>query len=444
MTAIRSEASTTARFSVSGKAPQPLELGYQALLDGRAVIQRLAREFPAVAADLIEIAARVYAVDRLAARPGKREMRLGATWARDLWLEMPVREPQLWNANADRLTELLAWLTDDRWDIAFFQMPVGRGPLDQSQGFLFDTVPTGASPVLFSGGLDSGVGLAAHLLHSDAVAISVDTNNWMQHVQKRVLQHLSTVSGHSCVPLRYRISMRASGVESSQRSRGLLFLATGIATSWTLGEDRLRVFENGIGAINLPYLRSQFGSQATRSMHPRTLRLAEGLAEAISRKPFRIDAPSLTVTKAQAIRTAPPIADTALALTVSCDTGFSARVRYHAPCGICTSCLLRRQALHAAGRADLDEAVSYRTRSPAGSATLQAMLWQVARLRACLARRDSWLGLVSEFPEVLDTAPLSPVEVVNLYRSYVQEWDGLEGASGMQGQLWQWGRTAAL
>jgi 7-cyano-7-deazaguanine synthase in queuosine biosynthesis len=443
MISLSSQACTTARFAVPGEAPRPLQLGCHALLDGRATIKRLARELPAVAADLIEIAARVYAVDRLVPRPGLREMRAGSTWARNLWLEMPVREPQLWDAHAGRLTELLAWLTDDNWNLEFFQLPEGTGPLDESQGFLFDTVPTGSAPVLFSGGLDSGAGLAAHLMHGDAVAISVDTNNWMQHVQQRVLQNLSTGFEHTCVPLRYRVSVRASSVESSQRSRGLLFLAAGIATAWALRQDRLRVFENGIGAINLPYLRSQFGSQATRSMHPRTLRLAEDLAAAISRKPFHVDAPALTVTKAHAIRMAPAIADPALALTVSCDTGFSARVRHHAPCGVCTSCLLRRQALHAAGRADLDAAASYRTSSPAGSAALQAMLWQVARLRTGLAQPDPWLGLVSEFPEVLDTAPLAPTEVINLHRSYVQEWEGLEGTSEISGQLWQQGGTAA-
>jgi hypothetical protein len=51
--------------------------------------------------------------------------------------------------------------------------------------------------------------------------------------------------------------------------------------------------------------------------------------------------------------------------------------------------------------------------------------------------------LVSEFPEILDTATLTPTEVANLYRSYVQEGEGLEGASGIGAQLWERGGTAA-
>jgi 7-cyano-7-deazaguanine synthase in queuosine biosynthesis len=441
MTADRSQISTTARFAVPGAPLQPVQFGYQALLDGSAVINRLARELPPVAADLMEIAATVYVVDQQVARPRRQDLDAGSTWARELRVEIPVRQPELWNAHGSSLADLLAWLTDDTWTLTFTRRDGGAGPLDVSQGFLFDTIPDGAAPVLFSGGLDSGAGLATYLASADAVAVSVDTNNWMQHVQQRVLRELNTVSRHACVPLRYRVSARGQkhAAESSQRSRGLLFLAAGITTAWTLRHDRLQVFENGIGAINLPYVRSQFGSQAPKAMHPRTLRMAQSLASAVSGRPFRIDAPGMTATKAQLIRRAPAAADRALAGTVSCDTGFSARVPHHAPCGTCTSCILRRQALHAAGKARLDAGAGYRASSLEKSLGLQVMRWQESRLRDCLGQPDPWTALISEFPELLDTAPLTPTEVVGLYRSYVQEWQDLPEAFRLQ-----IGRTAAL
>jgi hypothetical protein len=439
----RSPAATlVATFAIRGQPPKSLHLSCQALVDGHSVTRRLARAFPSIAADLIEIAARIYAIDRLVERPTDPALRSGSSWGRDLRVEMPVRSPRLWNNHVDRLTELLAWLTDDSWSLEFSRLSEGAGPLDESQGYLFEMVPRGSIPVLFSGGLDSAAGLAVGLADSDVVAISVDTNNWMQHVQQRVLKELRALYPRECVPLRYRVSVGASGVESSQRSRGLLFLAVGIATSWALRQNRLRVFENGIGAINLPYLRSQFGSQATRSMHPRTLWLAEQLAAAVGSRPFRIETPTLAATKAQVVSAAPISADSALALTVSCDTGFAARVRQHAPCGICTSCLLRRQALHAAGKANLDAAASYRASAPERSVAFQAMMWQVARLRTCLAQPDPWIAMVSEFPELLDTAPLAPTDVVSLYRSYVREWQGLHTTSWTSGQLERGGEGA--
>lgn len=437
--AARSQASSTAIFTAPGRPPQPVELGYQALLDGKAVVHRLARELPPAAADLIEIATTVYAVDQMVTRPRRQQLDSGASWARELRVEIPVRLPDAWNAHADGLAELLAWLTDDSWELAFTQRTGRPGSLDAHRGFLFATIPHGAAPVLFSGGLDSTAGLAAWLTRADAVAVSVDTNNWMQHVQQAVLRELNAVSEHRCVPLRYRVSMRGQkhAAESTQRSRGLLFLAVGIATAWTLGHDRLQVFENGIGAINLPYTLSQFGSQAARAVHPKTLRMTQELASAISDCPFRIDAPGMTLTKAQLIRMASAAADGALAGSVSCDTGFSARVREHAPCGACTSCLLRRQALHAAGKAHLDTGAAYRPSSAEDSFALQAMLWQVSRLRACLDREDPWPRLVLQYPELLDATPLTPAEVIDLYRSYVRE-------CGEVPEALQIGRTAAL
>lgn len=439
MATVRSQASSTAIFTVPGHPPQPVELGYQAVLDGKSVVHRLARELPPAAADLIEIATTVYTVDQMVTRPRGQQLDSGASWARELRLEIPVRMPDAWNAHAGGLSELLAWLTDDNWELGFSQRSGRLGSLDAHRGFLFSTIPDGAAPVLFSGGLDSAAGLAVWLAKADAVAVSVDTNNWMQHVQQAVLRELSTVSAHRCVPLRYRISRRGQrhAAESTQRSRGLLFLAVGIATAWTLGHDRLQVFENGIGAINLPYTLSQFGSQAAKAVHPRTLRMAQELASVIGDRPFRIDAPAMTLTKAQLIGMAPAAADGALASSVSCDTGFSARIPKRPPCGACTSCLLRRQALHAAGKPHLDAGTAYRVTSLEDSFALQVMLWQVSRLRACLDRADPWPDLVLQFPELLDATPLTPTEVVDLYRSYVREWDECPAAL-------QIGRTAAL
>jgi len=420
------------QFGVAGGERRPLRMGYNAHLDGRAVVCRLARQLPVEAADLMEIAAMAYAADRMVPRPGERAMLDGSGWGRRLWLQIPVRTPRLWNSVAGRLAGLMGWLTHDDWDLAFCQLAGGAGPLDESQGFLFDTVPGGSAPALFSGGLDSALGLAHDLQDGDSVAISVHTNYCMQSVQQRVIRELTKDSARSCMHLQYRVSLHERDRENSQRTRGLLFLAAGIATAWGLGQDRFRVFENGVGAINLPSLRSQYGPQATRSMHPRTLWLAEGLASAISGRPFRIEAPFLRSTTAEALGSVPEIKTSDIAATVSCDTGFAARVPGHSQCGACTSCLLRRQSLHASGRPDADAATSYRTRSPAATDSLKAMVWQLERLRDSLGKQDPWHGLVSEFASILDVGPLASTEVIRLYGAYAQEWDAVERIFGLR------------
>ncbi len=427
-------------FRFPGSERRPLRLGYEAQLDGRAVIGRLSRDLPPVAADLLELAAMVHAADRLAPRPSERERSDGSGWGRQLWLQVPVRNPSLWNSVTEQLTGLLGWLTDDVWTIEFSQLAHDAGPLDNRQGFLFNTVPRGSPLALFSGGLDSALGLAQDLRSSGAVAVSVHTNNRMKAAQRRVVRALDGGTSTSCVQLQYRVSLREPERENSQRTRGLLFLATGIATAWTLGQDRLRVYENGIGAINLPYLRSQEGSQATRSMHPRTLRMAEGLASAVSGRSFQVEAPYLLLTKAEAVRAVPEIDASIIAAAVSCDTAFAARVPGAAQCGTCTSCLLRRQALIAGGRSDADEVTRYRTRSPAGTSSLAAMTWQLERLRDCLNTADQWQGIVSEFPPIMDVERIAPAQLTRLYGAYVREWGVLDLASfGLRGD-----RSAAL
>lgn len=417
-------------FSADSGDYRPLRLGYEAWLDGSAVIGRLARELPPHAADLIEIAAMAYAADRLARRKADRDTADGSGWGRHLRLQIPVRRPDLWADAAGELAELLGWLTHDDWALNFCQVSPGAGSLDHPQGFLFDMVPDGSPAALFSGGLDSALGLARDL-ELDPVAVSVYTNSRMRATQRNVFYQICG-GGSRCVHLQYRVSLHEAGCENSQRTRGLLFLAAGIGTAWGLGQDRLRVYENGVGAINLPYLRSQHGPQATRSMHPHTLWLAERLASKVSGRPFRIDSPFLLSTKTEAVRSVPQISTETVAATVSCDAGFAARVADARQCGTCTSCLLRRQALLAAGRFDADVATRYRTRNPGDSEGLTAMTWQLDRLASALADRVPWHGLISEFPPALDTSPLAPAEVVRLYRAYVREWEAVGPEFGLR------------
>jgi 7-cyano-7-deazaguanine synthase in queuosine biosynthesis len=412
-------------------------------LSGHAVVDRLSRALPGLAADLLEIAASIHAIDRLVPRPTERQRPAGATWARSLWADIPVREPDRWRQQIPLLTRLLHWLTDDDWSVEFSQLQSGAGVLDTPQQFLFDTVPDGAVPVLFSGGLDSAAGLALELAHSDAVGISVHTNGWMCRVQQRVLAALNETSHHQCVPLRYRISVR-KGTETSQRSRGLLFLAAGVATAWAVHQDHLRVFENGIGAVNLPYLRSQQGAQATKAVHPLTLRMVQDLASAVSNRPFVIDGPAIALTKAELLRCTPSTARKALGLTVSCDVGFAARVPEHKACGACTSCLLRLQSLSAAGLTDLLPVNIQERRGHDREFNLNAMIWQVTRMQACLDSPEPWRAMVSEFPELIEVTSLTQQEVVRLYRAYAEEWGSNGDAVRSHGLARRESRTVAL
>lgn len=414
---------------------QRIRFGYDARLDGTPIVDSLSCELPPLAADLLEIAASVYAIDRSVRRPRQSGVIARAGWGRKLFARIPVRSPERWQAHDKHLIELLEWLTDDKWELVF--EPADNVSLSVRQGYLFDTVPKSAVPALFSGGLDSASGLANELTTNNVLAISVSTNSWMTHVQDRVLASLQSISEHTVTHLRYRINLVKKSDEASQRSRGFLFLAVGVATAWWAGRDRLRFFENGVGAINLPYLRSQLGAEATRSAHPKTLFLMETLVRAVSGGLFSIEAPYFTMTKAQLVGMTPQLSERALSQTVSCDTGFSNRVPNHEPCGICTSCLLRRQAVLASGRTAVDQYQAYRKGPVADHRDFKAMLWQASRLASCLNRSDPWEGLVDEFPEVLDAVPfLRPDDLVTLFCGYSREWQGIARSLGVNPLTW--------
>jgi hypothetical protein len=194
------------------------------------------------------------------------------------------------------------------------------------------------------------------------------------------------------------------------------------------------VFENGIGAYNLPYVRSQIGPMATRAMHPRTLGLFARLVSLLTDRPFIVTNPSLWLTKAELLSRVSDADSEALVSSVSCDSGFASRVGAGALCGRCTSCLLRRQSLLAAGLAAVDAAGDYRLDVCAGQPShlpeLDAMVWQVVRLREALADSRPWTRLVRAFPELLD-APATVLEdgrtqLVRLYRAYCAEWSAVQ------------------
>lgn len=418
---------TTATYWPAG-LHQPSELlrwGADLRLDDRWAVGRL--DLSDAAADLLEVASTIYATDRLVPRGPWRRSGYGSDWRRAMRVRIPVRDISAWHGVRRHLAAMLSWLTDDDWTLEF---AAGQGPLTKLQQPLLPVPLSDVDVLLFSGGLDSTAGLARDLSGAvrDVVAVSVYTNSRMQVLQREIVGVLNRTAHRRALPVQYQVQLGLDDRENTQRSRGFLFLAAGVASAWALGRDRLRVHENGIGAINLPYLRSQVGSQATRAVHPRTVTMMEQLARQLSGHPFTIETPHLEMTKAELVRACSPVADGALSRSLSCDYGFATRIPGTRPCGACTSCLLRRQALHAAGRSDLDRDVNYRTNDLVGPNRdgLSAMLWQLGRLRRCLSQPDVWGRLVAEFPQVVCVPPrLGPESLTRLYGAYVDEWEDL-------------------
>lgn len=244
------------------------------------------------------------------------------------------------------------------------------------------------------------------------------------------------------VPFHLALPEEAWPEETTQRARGFGHLMLGAVGSVLSGSDTLNVHENGVGAINLPYIGAEFGARMSKAMHPIALAEAATWFSAYLGHPFRIVSTALGLTKAQASRT---IIEADLgglvADSFSCD-GFQ-RVTDQHQCGVCTSCLMRRQSIYASGLSGFDSPERYRYDITNPDVYipnyhlvgLRLMLDQLSVLDRCLAADDPWRALVHRFPSLSELEAraadwrdvggpnLPSTALPSMYAAYLKEWE---------------------
>jgi 7-cyano-7-deazaguanine synthase in queuosine biosynthesis len=421
-------------------------------VDDESIVRPFGGVLEPALADWVDIALMTYVADRLAPRRDPKSQQRAYQWARRIHLKLPVRLPDLWSAPhvAGKLSALLNHFTDDEWHLEFAgRRGWGRPP---RQGYLFASPPSlPALAALQSGGLDSFAGAARHLADmagNSFVFISGATNRRQRSAQREQVRALARRFGrevcHVTIPFGIDWNGQShKGIEeSSQRTRGFLFSTVGAAAAVAAGASGLHFYENGIGAINLPYNATQLGTSNSRAVHPLSLLLMSDFAETLLGRPFVFRNPFLFRTKGEMCRH-PAVRAVAeyIPATFSCD-GFPVQAKGKPQCGSCTSCLLRRLSLHAAGLIDFDPATRYvcNLLDPATKASerqlqnLRAMEWQYAKIVHRLRARPPWQSLVKEFYDlealaaefasrgIADHARTSR-SVLRLYNAYAAEWE---------------------
>ncbi len=406
---------------------------------------------PPHCADLIDVAVAVYVADRVCRRHPHKAPRTSGLWQRRIHVELPLREPERWSRDAlgATLADLLGDLTDDVWSFTFVLRRGDAARQSESQRSLFlDMPPPPASAALFSGGLDSLAGLVARLAERPTETLVLfcgRTNRRIGVPQRELLNLVTREFGQRVRPVAvgFGLSGRRRRAfdheETSQRTRGFVFQAFGAVAAKMAGLDRLDVFENGVGAINLPYTDAQLGSQSTRATHPVTLRRMSALLSGVFRAPFTVSLPFALITKGELCDSLRDAGLGALARrSVSCD-GYPQRNSKADQCGVCPSCVLRRQSLHHAGLIDEDPKSLYvhdvyDASAPDAFArrfSLRAMGGQVHHLRRALNSARPWEALTIIYPD-LEEAAEALVDagrgdevrdaLVALYRRYCDEW----------------------
>jgi 7-cyano-7-deazaguanine synthase in queuosine biosynthesis len=353
---------------------------------------------------------------------------------------------------ADRLSlrEVLNYYTDDDWDFEFSPLNT-FDRLNAVNNKLL--LPPNNSPrvALFSGGLDSFAGIAQQFFNdnqSSFILVSGATNNRQDYQQRQQIKKLRKQSpSNEIIHHTIDFGFNWNGAEhpkeeNSQRTRGFVFTTLGAVTALNAGVNVLEIYENGIGAINLPYDKSQVGTMSSRGVNPLSLLRMERFIQKLTKQDFQIKNLYLFQTKGEmcqheAVRN---LAE-AIPLTFSCD-GFPVRTAGKPQCGTCTSCLLRRLSLETANLINLDNGNSYLTdlASPFTNLSsfqlndLSVMEWQYQTLKTCLATENCWQSLVIEYPilqtivsELITHKNLGSEDIQNkillLYSQYCAEWE---------------------
>lgn len=402
---------------------------------------RVQQEFPSIIADLIDLAVAIHATDRLTSQHLRKEQTR-------ICVVLPVRHPELLSATSfqRKLSNLLEWATGSRW-LFDFRKRLDSGRIIEQQPLLSSTEPYVGEVTLWSGGLDALAGLYTRLKISHDVPFMLfgtGSNNNVYARQGQVFQALKPSFPnrlHLCrVPIRFSES-NLHQKNNISRARGVVFTLLGAACAYLMGQQVLCLYENGIGAINLPYRKSAVGLDHTRSVHPLTLlKVSDTISELLGEE-FKLHNPFLFWTKAEMCKALvedrridlPP-------LTQSCD---SPHRKQPIQCGYCSSCILRKQALAASTIEDKTRYIVPHGRKPVEDTSLylQHMLAQVFTLQGLLnASPDpnlQWESLTRRFPELNDIVDrtamaenLLPTDMqkhlIRLYQTYVAEWDAVE------------------
>ncbi len=395
---------------------------------------------PPISADLLDIAVAVHTVDRNIRRNGDIPYLFEIT--------LPVRNVEIFCSQSfiEQLESTLNWYTDDHWMFNFVRREVlGRDAELQCRLPLGEKIIDKTEVALWSGGLDSLAGLYIRLKeYSSArfVLVGTGSSSNVRTTQKKVARLVEEIyQGRiDYIPVPFSVTVPDIRRKNRyQRSRGFVFLTIGAVCAYNKGKENLHVYENGIGAINLPYTACEAGLDHTRSVNPISLIKMSQLLSIAFGKTFTIQNPYMFWTKADMCRSLVEDKQKVLiASTMTCDQPRRGKGISPIHCGFCSSCLLRRQALAALRYSDPTKYFNDEKAQSLKYDYLHAMSHQVDVLKSLLSRTDAWNAVVREYEMLSDIKDYLEGEniyktlgdslaienlILNMYQRYVNEWD---------------------
>ncbi len=335
---------------------------------------------PEIILDLLEIAAYVFAADRSATR-GDKNLLEYHRWGRFMRFAIKVRKDEFWNREEIKsiLSETLAFMTGDR-EYKFEFQPGHRtsqqGLFDRDDFNLASFYNKDKGIILFSGGLDSLAGTIKHVSENQERKIILVSHQSGQPGTKRTQDRLFNALRNKYLDRveHYKFECSLKGyraIEETQRTRAFLYCAVAFAISFSLETDEFFFYENGVTSLNLPRQRQDMmNSRASRTTHPKTLRLMAEFLSMVAREirndqdiSIEIQNPFKWSTKADVLREIENFNQAGLiSSTVSCSASPYQRSNSSNHCGKCFQCVDRRIAMYAVGIQEWDKGGVYGTR----------------------------------------------------------------------------------
>ena len=348
-------------------------LGYRAVGSELPLIRlglpdfvRSVNYLPGRCLDLLEIAAYVFAADRLTSRGPRRAVEY-QSWSRRLHFIVKVRDFQFWSQSDVReaLKSALRFATGDL-DYTFTFQPGHTTPptnLFDREDFSMEN-DRDLSIMLFSGGLDSLAGAVQLLEQTDEHICLVSHLSQVGTIrtQKALATSLETHYQGRVSAYQFKTNLQhVRSKEETQRSRPFLYGSIAFALATAFGRDRFYIFENGVTSLNFARRDDLINARASRTTHPQTIGRLMSLFSLIAEKPFLVETPFSWCTKSDVLKC---LKDSGhgqlLPSSVSCSRTYKSGV--HAThCGECFQCLDRRIGIYGAQAEDFDNEGQYAT-----------------------------------------------------------------------------------
>lgn len=385
--------------------------------------------------DLLEIAAYVFAADRLTDR-GAKDLLVYDSWSRVFLFAIKVRDVDFWNdpVTKEKLKALLLYISGDR-DYQFRFV----GGHTTAPAHLFDHEEFLLEPskphhvMLFSGGLDSLAGAVHRLSTSSDIVCLVSHRSQPSTImtQNKLVSALSARFTDRVRHYHFSAGLaNGRAVSETQRTRTFIYGAIAFALASGLSQKELAFYENGITSLNFARRQDAINSRASRTTHPKTMRLLKDFLSHVMGNPFSVENAFRWKTKAEVMQVlAEHHAEGWISSAVTCSKTSMAHGD-HTHCGGCFQCVDRRFSISATQLTDYDQASLYALdflTEPISDPESKTALIDYARLGLKFANQsadafyDEYLSEISEAIEPSDNHGEIVLELSNLAKRFGQQ-----------------------